>query len=176
MQIADCSKMHFTSAYCMSHKMHSSALFILLHDVPEHRAGMQKASICVCHGSDALQRNTALCHFAAGLISLLKQHEHGAQLLYAAILQPPLPLSSMYRRGKAPKTKLPAIPRRIPVKHHAFVTALGQLLGRSLLSVVTVLPDPAVLLYSNEFSMHTILMVFCLLHMWDAPVLLLDAP
>lgn len=56
----------------------------------------------------------------------------GAQVLYAVILQQQEGSSaaSMYQKGKAQKrAALPSPPRQIPCKHHAFVAALGQVLG-----------------------------------------------
>ena len=59
----------------------------------------------------------------------------GAQVLYTAILQQQQEASSaasIYQRGKAQKqAPLPPPPTQIPHKHHAFVTALGQVLGKA---------------------------------------------
>ncbi|KAL3137379.1 hypothetical protein ABBQ32_006906 [Trebouxia sp. C0010 RCD-2024] len=61
----------------------------------------------------------------------------GAQVLYTVILQQRAAgssssSSSIYQRGKAQKqAPLPPPPRQIPRKHHVFVTALGQVLGRA---------------------------------------------
>ena len=63
----------------------------------------------------------------------LGENVKGAQVLYRVILQhqqPGVSAGSMYQRGKAQKqAPLPPPPRQIPRKHHAFVTALGQVLG-----------------------------------------------
>lgn len=73
---------------------------------------------------------------AADLLSQLSSHAQGAQLLYASVLELPAPVSksSLYQRGKALKTTLPALPKKVPAKHHAFVTALGQMLGKLSMS------------------------------------------
>ena len=71
----------------------------------------------------------------AGILSQLAAESNGAQVLYAAILQQKADSGSagMYQRGRLHKqAPLPPPPRRIPPKHHAFVTALGQVIGTAL--------------------------------------------
>ncbi len=71
----------------------------------------------------------------AGILSQLAGEPDGAQVLYAAILQqkPDSGSAGMYQRGRLQKqAPLPPPPRRIPPKHHAFVTALGQVIGTAL--------------------------------------------
>ncbi len=71
----------------------------------------------------------------AGILSQLAGEPDGAQVLYAAILQqkPDSGSAGMYQRGRLQKqAPLPPPPRRMPSKHHAFVTALGQVIGTAL--------------------------------------------
>ncbi len=71
----------------------------------------------------------------AGILSQLAGEPDGAQVLYAAILQqkPDSGSAGMYQRGRLQKqAPLLPPPRRIPTKHHAFVTALGQVIGTAL--------------------------------------------
>lgn len=56
-------------------------------------------------------------------------------MLYAAILEHKANAGTagLYQRGRLQKqAALPAAPRHIPTKHHAFVTALGQTIGINL--------------------------------------------
>ena len=71
----------------------------------------------------------------AGILSQLAGEPNGAQVLYAAILQQRNDSGSagMYQRGRLQKqAPLLPPPRRIPPKHHAFLTALGQVIGTAL--------------------------------------------
>lgn len=71
----------------------------------------------------------------AGILSQLAGEPNGAQVLYAAILQqkPDSGSAGMYQRGRLQKqAPLPSPPRSVPPKHHAFVTALGQVIGTAL--------------------------------------------
>ncbi len=72
----------------------------------------------------------------AGILSQLAAASDGAQVLYAAIVHHKVVSSSagLYQRGRPQKqAPLPVPPSQIPPKHHAFVTALGQLIGASLI-------------------------------------------
>ena len=68
----------------------------------------------------------------AGILSQLAARPDGAKVLYAAITQHKADSGNagMYQRGKPQKqAPLPPAPSQIPSKHHAFVTALGQVIG-----------------------------------------------